>query len=75
MKNGKPVVLVVEDSPMIRMGAVDLMARPSSGSAEMDPARRLCCALARCCWFVARPDAQLLLSITGVDAWVPLAGG
>ncbi len=36
----------------------------------MDPARRLCCALARCCWFVARPDAQLLLSITGVDAWV-----
>ncbi|MDH6268583.1 CheY-like chemotaxis protein [Rhizobium sp. SG_E_25_P2] len=25
MKNGKPVVLVVEDSPMIRMGAVDLV--------------------------------------------------
>lgn len=25
MNNGKPVVLVVEDSPMIRMGAVDLV--------------------------------------------------
>lgn len=52
-----------------------LMARPSSAGAGMDPARRLCCALARCCWFVGRPDAQLLLSISGVDAWVPLAGG
>ena len=25
MKNGKPVVLIVEDSPLIRMGAVDLV--------------------------------------------------
>lgn len=25
MKNGKPVVLIVEDSPMIRMGAIDLV--------------------------------------------------
>jgi two-component system, response regulator PdtaR len=25
MNNGKPVVLIVEDSPMIRMGAVDLV--------------------------------------------------
>lgn len=25
MKNGKPVVLIVEDSPMIRMSAVDLV--------------------------------------------------
>ncbi|RYY23658.1 MAG: response regulator [Sphingomonadales bacterium] len=25
MKNGKPVVLVVEDSPLIRMGAVELV--------------------------------------------------
>ncbi|MUZ71204.1 response regulator [Agrobacterium vitis] len=25
MKNGRPVILVVEDSPMIRMGAIDLV--------------------------------------------------
>lgn len=25
MKNSRPVVLVVEDSPMIRMGAIDLV--------------------------------------------------
>lgn len=38
---------------------VSSMAQPSSASAGMDPARRRCCALARCCWFVTRPDAQL----------------
>lgn len=34
MKNGKPVVLVVEGSPMIRMGAADLVL--SAGYEELE---------------------------------------
>ena len=38
MKNGKPVVLVVEDSPMIRMGAVDLVLSAGYEALEADEA-------------------------------------
>jgi hypothetical protein len=54
---------------------VSSIARPPSGSAGMDADRALCCASARCCWFVARPDARPSFSIIGMDACGSLAGG
>jgi CheY-like chemotaxis protein len=45
MKNGKPVVLIVEDSPLIRMGAVDLVLSAGYLALEAGDADEAICIL------------------------------
>jgi CheY-like chemotaxis protein len=45
MKNGKPVVLIVEDSPLIRMGAFDLVLSAGYEALEAGNADEAICIL------------------------------